>query len=79
MTADATLTFPTTYMTKTVNTIQIDPSALATSNGHSGMGSRKGTTSAGHVNGAIADLAVPGLFTLLAAAAAGTWIVTGRA
>lgn len=73
VTPASTLTFPTTALTKTVNTIQVDASVLATSNGHSGMADHMGTTSSGS-SGALGMIqVVPGALTLLAIAA-GAWI-----
>ena len=40
-----TVTFPTTFVTATVNTATVDPSVLATSNGHNDLGSKEYTTS----------------------------------
>jgi hypothetical protein len=48
----STVTFPTTALTRTGNTVSIDPSMLATSNGHSGMEDMRGATSQGSVSGA---------------------------
>ena len=48
-------TFSTTFLTKTGNTLTIDPSVLATSNGHAGMDANKnklGSTSKGSVSAA---------------------------
>ena len=44
-----TMTFPTTAYTKTVNTLTIDPSVLATSNGERGMDDWLAGTSKGRV------------------------------
>ncbi|KAI0750899.1 glycoside hydrolase family 79 protein [Daedaleopsis nitida] len=50
-----TATFPTTYVTKSKNTVSIDPSVLATSNGENGKNrAQRGGTSFGSANGAIA-------------------------
>jgi hypothetical protein len=45
--SSATLTFPTTAVTRTRNTVYIDPSLLANSNGDYGFGfqNKKGSTS----------------------------------
>ncbi|KAI0316521.1 hypothetical protein OF83DRAFT_1060198 [Amylostereum chailletii] len=43
----AVATFPTTYYTATVNTAKVDPSALASSNGHTNLGGLRGATSQG--------------------------------
>ncbi|PPQ83810.1 hypothetical protein CVT25_001025 [Psilocybe cyanescens] len=40
-------TFSTTYLTRTRNTVSVDPSVLATSNGHTGMDKIIGSTSEG--------------------------------
>ncbi|KAJ7145148.1 glycoside hydrolase family 79 protein [Mycena crocata] len=41
------VTYSTTAITKTINTLSVDPSTLATSNGHQGMNNRLGSTSPG--------------------------------
>ncbi|KAF9555149.1 hypothetical protein CPC08DRAFT_145293 [Agrocybe pediades] len=46
-------TFPTTYETRTHNTVTVDPAVLATSNGHSGMDKHIGSTSEGSANGSV--------------------------
>jgi len=46
-TPTSTVTFPTTYYTNTINTVIIDASMLASSNGHTDMGSRLDSTSPG--------------------------------
>ncbi|OBZ74677.1 Beta-glucuronidase [Grifola frondosa] len=51
-TPSATATFATTAWTKTMHTATMDPAALATSNGHMGMGGKLGSTSKGS-NGAM--------------------------
>jgi len=57
-------TYSTTAYTKTRNTATVDPSVLATSNGHSGMEFGKGSTSPGSVqNGA--NRLMPPLLVLL--------------
>jgi len=43
--SSATLTFPTTAVTRTRNTVYIDPSLLANSNGDYGFQNKKGSTS----------------------------------
>jgi hypothetical protein len=48
----STVTFPTTALTQTGNNIYIDPSMLATSNGHSGMQNVRGATSPGSLSAA---------------------------
>jgi hypothetical protein len=47
-----TLTFPTSVMTRTRDTVYIDPSILATSNGDYGFQNKKGTTSIGSLSDA---------------------------
>ncbi|KAG6857115.1 hypothetical protein H0H87_009242 [Tephrocybe sp. NHM501043] len=61
------LTFETTALTKTINTATIDPSVLATSNGHSGKEREKlGSTSSGSINAAESFRALaPGVSVLL--------------
>jgi hypothetical protein len=61
-------TFPTTSVTRTLNTATVDPSVLATSNGHSGSDRNKlGSTGKGRANGAESLRGVaPGIFVLLA-------------
>jgi hypothetical protein len=60
-------TFPTTLITQTVNTVTVAPEVLATSNGHSGMDSRLGSTSRGSTGGAPGMIrTVPGLVALVA-------------
>lgn len=45
------VTFATTAFTKTVNTVKVDPSVLATSNGHGGRSRPElGSTSKGSMN-----------------------------
>lgn len=62
---EAIETFPTTVITKTKNTVSIDPAVLATSNGENGRDrAQRGGTSAGGQNGAIA-LVGPGVAALL--------------
>ncbi|THH18225.1 hypothetical protein EW146_g2708 [Bondarzewia mesenterica] len=73
----STVTYPTTIQTKAVNTIQVDPSVLATSNGHSGMADHLGTTSAGSSGALGVTQAVPGALTLFMLAA-GAWVVARR-
>ncbi|KAI0830341.1 glycoside hydrolase superfamily [Trametes gibbosa] len=53
-----TMTFSTTAVTKAIETLLIPPSALATSNGHSGRLPLSGTSKGGS-NGAVGALAVP--------------------
>jgi hypothetical protein len=65
----STLTFPTSTQTRTVNTIYIDPSVLATSYGHSGMENVRGATSPGSSSDASSWRgAMPGALVVLAAA-----------
>lgn len=51
----ASHTFPTTVLTKTVGTATVNPSVLATSNGHTGMDAKDelGSTSKGSYSGAV--------------------------
>ncbi|KAI0060119.1 glycoside hydrolase family 79 protein [Artomyces pyxidatus] len=78
VTADNTVTFPTSVQTRTVNTIFIDPSAIETSNGHWGMEDHVGATSFGHKNGAAALREVmPGVLAVFALAA-GAYVVGRR-
>ncbi|KAI0299017.1 glycoside hydrolase family 79 protein [Multifurca ochricompacta] len=64
----STATYPTTALTRTGNTIYIDPSLLATSNGHSGMENVRGATSPGSSSAArILRDAVPSALSLLSA------------
>lgn len=75
---DAVSTFPTSAQTKTRNTVIIDPSVLATSNGHTGGGRQHlGSTSKGS-SGALGmiDL-VPGI-ALLGAVIGGALFVGMR-
>jgi hypothetical protein len=62
-------TFGTTTLTKTANTATVDPSLLATSNGHSGMEAHLGSTSKGSSGTFGMVHAVPGVVVLVAAAA----------
>jgi len=63
-------TFSTTSLTRTAHTATVDPSVLATSNGHSGSDRGKngyGSTSKGRANGAESFRGVaPGIIVLLA-------------
>ncbi|THH18224.1 hypothetical protein EW146_g2709 [Bondarzewia mesenterica] len=79
VTPGGSMTFPTTYVTKTINTVLVDSSVLATSNGHSGMVNWKGTTSSGSGGkvSAAMRLAMPGALTLFATAA-GAWVLGRR-
>jgi len=68
----ATQTFPTTALTKTAHTATLDPSVLATSNGHSGKdrdtyaGTSKGSSGAGKATGAAPGMTI--LVTFLSGA-----------
>ncbi|KAF8991302.1 glycoside hydrolase family 79 protein [Cyathus striatus] len=67
------LTFATTARTKTVNTVTVDPSLLATSNGHSGTDRDQwdmGSTSKGSIPNTAATMQkiIPGLVVALSAA-----------
>ncbi|TFK36088.1 hypothetical protein BDQ12DRAFT_737177 [Crucibulum laeve] len=68
-------TFPTTALTKTVNTVTIDPSILSTSNGHSGKSLQLGSTSKGSVSGAESLRNKLGGVALLAALVSGAMIL----
>ncbi|KAF5376683.1 hypothetical protein D9615_007846 [Tricholomella constricta] len=57
-------TFPTTAQTKTRNTITVDPAVLATSNGHTAMKNKLGSTSPGSTNVAT-SLRHSAVFTVL--------------
>ena len=50
--AAPTTTFSTSLLTKAHNALSVDPAVLATSNGHSGMDEKLGSTSSGSVSGA---------------------------
>ena len=72
-----TQTYPTTALTKTYNTVSIDPSVLATSNGMSGKDRDElSSTSQGSSDAPRARGVVPGV-SLLAAFVAGAWVVAG--
>jgi hypothetical protein len=63
----STATFPTTAVTNTKSHVYINPSMLATSNGHTGMKDVRGATSSGSNNSAPPRYAVlSGAFALLA-------------
>ena len=68
--SEAYSTYPTTVITKTKNTVTIDPSVLATSNGDSGKNrlNNKGGTSEGGTSGA-AGLVAPGAAALFSVVA----------
>lgn len=78
-TGQATHTFATTARTKTHNTATVDPIALATSNGHSGMNRDEGfgSTSLGSASAASGRrmMVVESLVTLGAALVASVWVV----
>jgi hypothetical protein len=61
-----TKTFPTTFATATINTAFVDPSVLATSNGHKNLEGQEFTTSPGSRSGA--ERILPGGVALLGAA-----------
>jgi hypothetical protein len=46
-------TYSTSLVTKAHNTVSVDPAVVATSNGHSGMDQKMGSTSFGSVSGAV--------------------------
>ncbi|GJE97918.1 glycoside hydrolase family 79 protein [Phanerochaete sordida] len=58
--AQATATFPTTALTKTINTVSVDAAALQTSNGHSGRTRVLGSTSKGSASSAPHGVTVSG-------------------
>ncbi|KAH9061953.1 hypothetical protein EDB87DRAFT_1716698 [Lactarius vividus] len=64
----STVTYPTTVQTRTLNTIFIDPSMLATSYGHSGMEDIFGATSSGSSSALALRVTLPGGPTVFAAA-----------
>ncbi|KAI9454225.1 hypothetical protein BJY52DRAFT_765579 [Lactarius psammicola] len=64
----STVTYPTTAQTRTVNTIFIDPSMLATSGGHSGMENIRGATSPGSSSASSLRATFPSALALFAAA-----------
>ena len=71
------VTFSTSTLTKTANTVTIDPSVLATSNGMSGKDRDElSSTSQGSSDAPRARGVVPGA-SLLAAFVAGAWVVAG--
>ncbi|KAI0255417.1 hypothetical protein BJV78DRAFT_1175160 [Lactifluus subvellereus] len=65
-----TLTFPTTAVTRTANTVFINPSVLAHSNGEYGMQDKKGATSLGSSGGLPLKQALPSSFALTCLVAA---------
>ncbi|KAI9451263.1 hypothetical protein BJY52DRAFT_123356 [Lactarius psammicola] len=78
VTPDTPQTYPTTAVTRTANTIFIDPSMLATSNGHYGMEDKKGATSFGSSSGgrALGETLMSGSFALASIVAiVGTFII----
>ena len=78
VTPNTPLTYPTTAMTRTANTIFIDPSMLATSNGHYGMEDKEGATSFGSSSGghALGEILMSGSFALASIVAViGTFII----
>jgi hypothetical protein len=60
------MTFATTAQTRTMNTATVDPSVLATSNGHSGGSRQLGSTSKGSSAAVGLKQAMPGLGAFLA-------------
>ncbi|KAI0354193.1 hypothetical protein OH77DRAFT_1437562 [Trametes cingulata] len=70
----ATATFATTAVTKTANTVTIDPSVLATSNGQSGSNRQLSSTSKGSSSAGRTAGVAPGL-TLLAMIIAGVSVI----
>lgn len=77
---DDALTFSTTAVTRTMNTATVNPSVLATSNGHSGKDLKKlGSTSQGSVSvngGNSLRRYLPGFVAL--SIAVGVSVVVGR-
>ncbi|KAH8977188.1 hypothetical protein EDB86DRAFT_3007728 [Lactarius hatsudake] len=80
VTPDVPLTYSTSAVTRTANTIFIDPSMLATSNGHYGMEDKKGATSFGSSSGgrSLGDTLMSGSFVLASIAAIIGTFVIGR-
>ncbi|EIW83853.1 glycoside hydrolase family 79 protein [Coniophora puteana RWD-64-598 SS2] len=70
----ATQTYPTTAATKVLNTVTIDPSALATSNGGSEKNRQLASTSHGELNGGVVRRTV-GWGIMLTGLGAGAWAV----
>jgi len=66
-------TFATSQVTKTHNTATIDPSVLATSNGHSGSNRELGGTSKGLKNGAVSGRTVSAVGCIAMLGAAMGW------
>ena len=71
-----TQTYPTTALTKTYNTVSIDPSVLATSNGMSAKDRGLSSTSEGSSGAPRTAGAVPGLVAL-GSFVLGAWAVVG--
>jgi len=80
VTPNTPVTYPTTAVTRTANTIFIDPSMLATSNGDYGMGDKKGATSFGSSSGerALRETLIFGSFVLASIIAVIGAFTTGR-
>ncbi|TFY66779.1 hypothetical protein EVG20_g4311 [Dentipellis fragilis] len=78
VTPGSTVTYPTTATTKTANTAVVDPSVLATSNGHGGLEGHLGATSQGSSNAAsgMKD-AMSGAMAFLALIG-GAWFIAAR-
>ncbi|KAI0633082.1 glycoside hydrolase superfamily [Trametes polyzona] len=74
----ASATFATTAVTKTANTVTIDPSVLATSNGQNGAGRQLSSTSKGSSSAGRTAGVAPGL-TLLAMVVAGASVLAAAA
>jgi hypothetical protein len=72
VTPQTTETFSTSIATKTINTVTIDPSVLATSNGQSGATRKLGSTSPGSAQSGAVRLAVPSILGLIVMLIAGT-------
>ncbi|KAI0270636.1 glycoside hydrolase family 79 protein [Gloeopeniophorella convolvens] len=75
---DSTMTFATTALTRTANTIFIDPTMLANSNGNYGMEDKKGATSFGSSGALALRDALPRSFMFAFAAAAFGALFVGR-
>jgi len=73
----ASQTFSTSIQTKTLNTATIDPSVLATSNGHKGFAKQGGSTSkeGGHDNAASGlSQTLPSVVTLVSLVVGGLMV-----
>ena len=71
-------TFSTTALTRTRNTATVNPTVLATSNGHSDVGNELGSTSPGsNKNGAPGRGALLGGGLVMGLAVVAGWLVLG--